>query len=211
MLYVQRLDNAWLFNDFHNKLQTFNVWVTVGDKLEKTWKKAVVAFLKYCNSMWINGLGKRMRISIRVADFQAEMWTWNVLNINLFYLIVVYLMTLRGLYCTASNDLMIVNNEMEKISKEEAEVQFKVLFWHSTGETEENNWKSVMITGVLVKIETEHFLNMSQKLYFLSQLASSQIKMHHNTRFSVTNTNIKSPCGKYLLRFPCPIYFPQQN
>lgn len=157
--------------------------------------------------MWIKGLGKRMRISIRVDDFQAEMWTWNVLNMNLFYLFVVYLMTLRGLYCTASNDWMTVNNEMEKILKEVAEVQFKVLFWHSPGKTEEDNWKSVMITGVLVKIETEHFLNMSQKLYCLSQLLGLKYKCHYNTSFSITNTNIKSPCGKYLLRFPWSYLF----
>jgi hypothetical protein len=38
---------------------------------------------------------------------------------------------------------MIVNNDMEKKSKEAAEVQFKVFFWHSPGETEEDNEKSL--------------------------------------------------------------------
>jgi hypothetical protein len=38
---------------------------------------------------------------------------------------------------------MIVNNKMKRMSKEEAVVQFKVLFWHSPGETEEDNGKSL--------------------------------------------------------------------
>jgi hypothetical protein len=42
------------------------------------------------------------------------------------------------------------------------EMSLKVLSWHFPGETKENHTKAVSIDGVLAKIQTQNFPNMSQ-------------------------------------------------
>jgi hypothetical protein len=71
-----------------------------------------------------------------------------------------------------SNNLTTVNNESERMWKEEAVARFKVLSWYLLGRIEETMEPSVRIVGILAKILIGH-LNISWKCYCLSQLAQS--------------------------------------
>jgi hypothetical protein len=51
---------------------------------------------------------------------------------------VIYLLMLSVTQAVVLNDLFIVNNELERIWKEEDMAQFKVVFWHVPVGTEEN-------------------------------------------------------------------------
>jgi hypothetical protein len=51
---------------------------------------------------------------------------------------VIYLLMLSVTKTVVLNDLFIVNNEFERIWKEEVMAQFKVVFWHAPVGTEEN-------------------------------------------------------------------------
>jgi hypothetical protein len=63
----------------------------------------------------------------------------------------------------------LMNDELQRIWKEDVVAYFKVLSQHSHGGTEENH--ELSLVSVLAKSRIGHLLNIYQKRYRLSQLA----------------------------------------